>query len=321
MDKLNAMRAFVEIADQGSLTAAADVLGKAQPTMVRTLARLEESLGVRLLRRTTRRLSLTEEGESYLARCRQILADVEEAERALTVGDTEPRGTLRVTAPVTFGQWHVAPAIVDFLERYPRVRVELLLLDRVINFLEEGIDLAVRIGTLEDSSMIAAKVGTMRRVVVASPGLLAEHHPERPEDLEGAPAVLFRGMQTTASWQFETARTEAATGTGAARTAEDQRRTAGGPVIVKLRTPLITNQCIPAVEACAAGLGFGRFLAYQVAPWVRRGELEVILEAWEPEPSPVSLLYTDARLMTPRLRVLMAHLRERLGELTADGIL
>ena len=298
MDKLAAMRAFVEIADRGSLTAAAEALGKAQPTMVRTLARLEERLGVRLLRRTTRRLSLTEEGESYLARCRQILADVEDAERALTVSDAEPRGTIRVTAPVTFGQWHVAPAIVAFLERYPKVNVELLLLDRVINFLEEGIDLAVRIGTLEDSTMIASPVGRMRRVVVGSPALLRRlGRPQHPDDLDGTPAVLFRGMQATPRWQFE-----AASGQAAA---------------VQLPTPLVTNQCVPAVEACAAGLGVGRFLAYQVAPWVRRGELEVILASWEPEPAPVSLLYTDARLMTPRLRVLMDHLRSHLVELTA----
>jgi DNA-binding transcriptional LysR family regulator len=294
MDKLAAMRAFVEIADRGSLTAAADALGKAQPTMVRTLANLEADLGTRLLRRTTRRLSLTEEGRGYLARCRAILADVEEAELALASGDTEPRGELRVTAPVTFGQLHVAPAIVAFLETYSKVRVELLLLDRVVNLLEEGIDLAVRIGDLADSSMIANPVGTMRRVVVASPSLLARlGEPATPDDLEGQPCIQFRGLTTTDRWRFSVG-----------------KRDWSVPVV----SPFGTNQATPAVEACAAGLGFGRFLAYQTAPWVESGTLRIVLAEFEPAPAPVSLIYTDARLMTPRVRVLLDFLKIRIGE-------
>jgi len=294
MDKLTAMRAFVEIADRGSLTAAADALGKAQPTMVRTLANLESVLGVRLLRRTTRRISLTEEGRGYLERCRQILSDVDEAERAIVSGDTEPRGELRVTAPVTFGQWHVAPAIVAFLQRYARVRVELLLLDRVVNMLEEGIDLAVRIGELADSSMIANPVGQMRRVVVASPDLLARTgEPDAPEDLAAHPCVQFRGLASGDVWRFNDG---------------NQERS------VTIQSPFATNQSIPAVEACASGLGFGQFLAYQVAPWVERDELRIVLTAFESPPAPVSLVYTDARMMTPRLRVLLDFMKTHLGE-------
>lgn len=294
MDKLAAMRAFVEIADRGSLTAAADALGKAQPTMVRTLANLEAELGTRLLRRTTRRISLTEEGRGYLERCRQILADVDQAERALVSGDTEPRGELRITAPVTFGQWHVAPAVVAFLQRHSRVRVELLLLDRVVNMLEEGIDLAVRIGELADSSMIAHQVGWMRRVVVASPDLLARAgEPVKPDELTDQPCVQFSGLGAGNVWRFNHSNKESS---------------------VTVRSAFATNQSVPAVEACAAGLGFGRFLAYQVAPWLEREELRIVLPDFEPAPVPVSLVYTDARMMTPRLRVLLDFMKTHLGE-------
>ncbi len=294
MDKLSAMRAFVEIADRGSLTAAADALGKAQPTMVRTLANLEAELGTRLLRRTTRRISLTEEGRGYLERCRQILTDVDEAERALVSGDTEPRGELRVTAPVTFGQWHVAPAIVAFLQRHTQVRVELLLLDRVVNMLEEGIDLAVRIGELADSSMIANQVGWMRRVVVASPDLLARvGEPAAPEDLTHHPCVQFRGLGAGNVWRFNDSKKESS---------------------IAIQSAFATNQSLPAVEACAAGLGFGRFLAYQVGPWVEREALRIVLTDFEPPPAPVSLVYTDARMMTPRLRVLLDFMKAQLED-------
>ena len=298
MDKLMAMEAFVEIAERGSLTAAAEALGKAQPTMVRTLANLEAALGVRLVRRTTRRLSLTEEGAAYLERCRQILADVTEAEQTLVAGGSEPKGLLRVTAPVTFGQWHVAPAVFAFLRRYQAVQVDLLLLDRVVNLLEEGIDLAVRIGPLPDSSMVGIPVGAMRQVVVASPALLASNgHPSLPSDLADCPAVSFSGTVGRGVWRFGEP---------------------GAEVSVRLESAFQTNQAIAAVSACEEGIGFGRFLAYQVAPAVAAGRLEVVLGEFEPPPLPVSLMYTEARLMTPRLRALVDHMREALRKALLD---
>lgn len=292
MDKLVAMRAFVEICDRGSLTAAAERLGKSQPTMVRTLANLEQALGVRLLRRTTRRLSLTEEGRAYLAQCRRILGDVEAAERSLRGDATAPRGQLRITAPVTFGQRHLMPVVIDFLQHYPEVQIDLLLLDRVVNLLEEGVDLAVRIGPLPDSSLIATGVGSMRRVLTASPGLLESFgRPEHPRQLEGAPAVLFRGLGAGGRWQFHEA---------------------GKPVAVTVRRVLATNQAPAAVAATAAGLGFGVFLGYQVAPELEGGALRLLLDGFEPPAAPVSLLYSDARLMSPNLRLLIDFVRTRL---------
>ena len=297
MDKLSAMRAFVEIARQGSLTKAGVVLGKSQPTMVRTLANLEEALGVRLVRRTTRRMALTEEGRGYLARCERILADIDEAEQALSAGQSDPKGFLRVTAPVAFGQWHVAGALRGFLARHQQMRVELLLLDRVTNLLEEGIDLAVRIGPLEDSGLIAAPVGEMRRVVVASPGLLERvGTPTHPKALADLPCVGFHGISPGGVW----------------RLIENDKE-----LIVRVGGPFLTNHAVTAVEACAAGLGFGAFLAYQVAPQIESGELEVVLAAFERPAQPVSLLYTDTRLMTPRLRTLVEYLKGTLGQALA----
>jgi len=294
LDKLVAMRAFVEIVDRGSLTAAAQALGKSQPTMVRTLSNLESVLGARLLRRTTRRLALTEEGRGYLAQCRRILADIEDAERSIASGDAEPRGDLRITAPVTFGHRHVAPITVAFLKQYPKVRVELLLLDRVVNLLEEGVDLAVRIGLLADSSMVAIRIGSMRRVLVVSPAFLKQHgHPAHPKAIAGCSCVQFRGLGTGGAWCFW-----------------DETR----PIRVRLRAVFATNHALTAVEACAQGMGYGLFLDYQVAPAVTEGRLVRVLEGFEPVPEPVSLLYSDARMMSPSLRVLLDYIRDRLPD-------
>ena len=295
MDKLQAMRAFVEIADRGSLTAAGEALGKSSPTMVRTLANLEAALGTRLMRRTTRRLALTDEGRDYLERCRRILLDVEEAEAALGLGDErEPAGDLRITAPVAFGHRHVAPALARFARTHPKVQVDLLLLDRVVDLLEEGMDLAVRIGVLPDSALIAARVGRMRRVVVASPELIARvGRPEDPGALADLPCVRFRGGDAGAVWRF--------------RDPANER-----PRSVGVVGAFATNHALAAVQACVAGVGFGQFLAYQVEPWLGEGELTCVLEPFEVEPLPVSLVYTEARLMSSRLRACVDFLRDAL---------
>lgn len=293
MDKLEAMRTYVAIVDGGSLTAAADALGRSLPTVVRVLAALEENLGIRLLRRTTRRMSLTPEGRTYLERCRRILSDVEEAERSLASAQREPRGDIRMTAPVLFGQMHVAPAVRDFLRRHDQVRVELLLLDRMVNMVDEGIDLALRIAHLADSTMIAVPVGRVRRVVCASPAMLERAGtPAHPRELSQRPCVGFSGIGPGDSWTFH----------------ENGRE-----IPIKVAGNFSCNQVTPAVEACAAGLGFGRFLSYQIEPHVRSKTLTVVLEAFEPPPLPVSLVYPEARLMSTRLRALLDWLKAALG--------
>jgi DNA-binding transcriptional LysR family regulator len=308
MDRLAAMRAFVAVVDTGSLTAAAVLLDRAPPTMVRTLAALETHLGVRLLTRTTRRMSLTEEGRVYLDRCRRILADVEEAEQAVVPSIAEPRGDIRATAPVLFGQRHVAPAVTDFLQRHAQVRVELLLLDRNIDLVDEGIDVGVRIGRLPDSSMVAVPVGHVRRVVVASPALLEEAAATvHPAELAARPCVAHSGTGSPGRWTF---------------------RDGGRDLAMRVKSTFTCNQVTAVVEACVAGLGFGCFLSYQVEPEVRAGALRVVLEAYEPEPIPVQIVYPGARLMSPRLRVFVDWLRDQLrarpalrGDLSADPIL
>ncbi len=292
MDKLAAMQVFVEIVERGSLTAAAESLDRAPPTIVRTLATLEAELGTRLLTRTTRRMTLTEEGRVYLDRCRRILADIDEAERAISADGGEPHGEIRVTAPVLFGQRHVMPALADFVSRYQHVRLELLLLDRVVNLVEEGLDLAVRIGTLEDSSMIAIPVGRMRRVVVASSDYLEKVGvPQHPDELDGHLCVVFRGLTAGSNWFFE------------AR---------GHRFGVSVTSRFVCNQAAAAVDACVAGLGFGSFLHYQVEPLLDHGRLTLVLESFETPALPVNLVYPDARLMSPRLRTLVDWMKQKL---------
>lgn len=291
MDTLAAMRTFVAIVDHGSLTAAAAALGRAPPSVVRALAVLEAHLGARLLARTTRRMSLTVEGRAYLERCRRILADVEEAERSLVDADPEPRGDLRVTAPVLFGQRHVAPGVVEFVRRHPRVRVELLLLDRVVDLVDEGLDAGVRIGRLPDSSLTAVPVGEVRRVVVASPALLRRGGvPRHPSELASLPCVEHQAVGG-GRWTFR----------------ERERE-----IVVRVRGAFACNQATAVVQACEAGLGFGCFLSYQVQPEVQAGGLRVVLDAFEPPALPVQIVYPSARHASPRLRAFVAFMKEQL---------
>jgi DNA-binding transcriptional LysR family regulator len=288
------MRAFVEIVDRGSLTAAAEALDRSQPTMVRTLATLESHLGARLLHRTTRRMSLTSEGRDYLERCRRILADVDEAERAVMQDEGEPRGEIRITAPVQFGQLHIAPALSGFLQRFQQVRVDLVLLDRNVDLVEEGFDLALRIGHLADSSMIAVRLGEVHRVVCASPELLLETGvPDHPQALSGLPCISLHNLPRALEWQF---------------------RQGGRKLSVRVNGRFDTNQIAAARTACAHGVGFGQFLSYQVQQLISEGRLMPVLEAFQPGPSPVSLVYPASRLVSTRLRALQNWLKDALLE-------
>ena len=294
MDKLRAMQAFTHIADAGSLTAAAHVMGSSLPAMVRKLAALEAELGVRLFNRTTRRIALTDEGRNYLESCRQVLAAVQAAEESLGAADGEPRGQIVITAPVLFGQLHVAPAITRFVQRYPGVSCKVMLHDRVVNLLEEGIDVGVRIGKLEDSSLVAQGVFSIRRVVVASPAYLKNHGtPSHPRDLKDANCVRFNAP-TGPWWTFH-----------------EKGKTFTVPVSGNLEF----NNAAPAVDACAAGMGFGMFISYQVEAQIKLKKLVVVLEDFEPPKRPVSVVYPHARLLPARTRLLVEWLRNELLKL------
>ncbi len=284
MDKLKAMETFVRIVEAGSLSGAATRTGASLTSVVRTLAALEQALGARLLNRTTRRIALTDEGRDYLERCRRILADVEEAEGSLTDRRLRPTGRLALTAPVLFGRLHVAPVLTDYLVAHPEMRAELLLMDRVIDLLEEGIDLAVRIGPLPDSSLVATPLGSCRRMLCASPDFVQAHLVglEHPSALRGQRSIRFSGLDGgNADWTF----------VRAAQT-----------VKVPLREAFATNQVDGALEACRKGLGCGRFLSYQVRDDLAAGRLVRLLPEWEPEAAPVSLLFPHSRLLSTRVR-------------------
>lgn len=293
MDLLAAMRVFVAIVDAGSMTRAAERLDRSQPSVVRTLAALETHLGVTLLRRTTRRMSLTPEGREFIERCRRILSDVEDAERAISQDEDEPRGDIRMTAPVEFGRMHLAPAVTAFLGRYEQVRVDLLLGDRNIDLVDESVDLALRIGPLSDSSMIAVRLGEVQHVTVASPALLRRTGtPEHPSELSALPCIRQRvtpGDETT--WVF----------------GDDGRH-----IAVAVDGRFGCTQIGAAVSACINGMGFARFLSYQVQALVSEGTLRYVLDEFAPAPRPVSLVYPGSRLLPSRVRVLIAWLRETL---------
>ncbi len=286
MDKLRAMSAFVHIVDAGSLTAASARLGTSLASVVRQLAALERALGVRLLNRTTRRIALTDEGREYVERCRRLLAEIDETERMLTDREHSPSGRIALTAPVMFGRLHVAPVVTDFLVAHPGMRAELMLLDRVVDLLEDGFDLAVRIGRLPESSLVAIALGHTQRVFCASPDYVAEHGmPTRPADLAADAGrhqvVGFSGLGTGAEWVFQ-------------HDGKTER------VMVSER--FVTNQVHVALDACAKGLGIGLFLAYQSAALEAAGALVRLLPDWAPPPEPVNLLLPSARLMSPRIR-------------------
>lgn len=292
MNKLEAMRAFVTIVEAGSLTAAGKELGRSLPSMVRTLSELEETLGVVLLRRTTRSMALTDEGRLYLERCRRILVDVDDAEALVRATHTPLHGRLRVTAPVRFGSLHVAPAIYAFVHEHPDIELELVLLDRLVDLVDEGFDLAVRIGPLGDSSLIASEVGSMRHVVCASPDLLRDTGvPRHPRELAELPCVGFPRLRGR-PFHFQQG---------------------GKALSVAVRGRIDLSQADAAVEACVAGLGFGRFLHYQVAGAVSARRLRIVLEEFELPPQPVRLLWGGAPTVSPRLRALIDWLKPRLS--------
>ncbi len=292
MDKLRAMAVFVRIVDTGSLTAAAGALDLSGPSVVRTLAALEQAVGVRLLNRTTRRSSLTDEGREYYERCRRVLAEVEEADALLSARRREPSGRLRITAPVMYGRMHVAPVVADFIGKYPGLEVDLLLFDRVVDLVEEGIDAAVRIGALPESSLVAVRVGETRRVLCASPAYLKRAGtPKSPAELAGSRGILFSGLA-----------------------AADELSFAGKhPERVAVRAALRTNQVDVAIDACLRGLGWGQFLSYQVEALIDAGRLRRLLGAFEPPALPIHIVYPHARLLSANVRAFVDFARARLA--------
>ncbi|MDX8513224.1 LysR family transcriptional regulator [Mesorhizobium captivum] len=300
MDRLDAMSLFVATVEAGSLSAAARRAGMPLATVSRKLSELEKHLKTRLLNRSTRRLTLTDAGRSYLAACRRILDEVSEAERAAAGEYLSPTGELVVTAPVVFGRLHVLPVVTAFLAAYPDVDIRLTLSDRITQLVEEHIDLAVRIGELPDSAMVATRVGSIRRIVCASPAYLAEHGvPLEPRDLAAHSCVTFESLAAPATWSF---------GTGKSETA------------VPVRSRLQVNTAEAAIDAAVAGLGLTKVLSYQADAAVRAGTLRVVLEPFEPPPWPVSLVHAGQGLLPVKLRAFLDFAAPRLKERLARSL-
>lgn len=289
MDKFKSMTAFVAIVEQGSLSAAAEQLNRSAATMVRTLAELEEYLGVRLLNRSTRRLSLTDEGREYLQHCRRILAEVQEVEFLLDSRKQRPTGKLSLTAPVMFGRLHIAPLLNQWLQDNPGMSAELTLLDRVTDIIEEGYDIALRIGKLADSSLIAMPLGQVRYTLCSSPLLIERMRvsekvglPEHPSELTNWPAIVFAPQGQ--HWQLH-----------------DQGRLISVPI-----TPVLTsNQIDPVLKAAKAGLGVAMVVSYQAREGLESGELVSLLDDCMLEAIPVQFVYPHNRLLSPRVRLFL----------------
>lgn len=288
MDKLKALETFIAIAEQGSLTRAATALSTSTPSVTRALSSLESSLRVRLFTRTTRKIALTDEGRAYLDRARAVVAAVCDADAAVRDAD-DVSGRVVVTAPVLFGQMVVAPIVLRFLAANPHVSVHLQLYDRVVNLVEEGVDVGVRIGALDDSSLVQSVVGRVRRVVVASPAYLKKHGaPQTPRQLLEHNCIGYTGAVSGPWWTFH-----------------DGKRAVTMPV----RGNIDFNHAGPAVDACVKGVGVGMFISYQVAPYLLEKKLVVLLEDHEPPPRPISVVFPGNTHLPRRTRALVDALK------------
>jgi len=302
MDRFESMSVLMAAVETGSLSAAGRRLGMPLATVSRRVSELESRLKTRLLVRSTRQLTLTDAGRLYVAACRRILEDVGEAERAASGEYSAPKGALVITTPIVFGRLHVLPIVVEFLKAYPKIDVRMVLADRVANLLEERFDLAVRIGELPDSSLAATRVGSIRRVVCASPGYFAARGtPKRPADLAVHDCITFEGLASPEAWTFMTRRGDAA---------------------IAIHSRLVVTTAEAAIDAAVADLGITRVLSYQVADAITAGTLTVVLKDFEPSPWPVSLVFGGQRLLPQKLRAFLdfaaPHLKAKLSRIASS---
>ncbi|WP_339500408.1 LysR family transcriptional regulator [Pseudomonas silesiensis] len=282
MDRFQEMQVFAAVAQDQGFSAAARRLGMSAASVTRAVAALEKRIGTLLLTRTTRSVHLSEAGQRYLEDCRRILAEVQEAEDSAAGSHTQPRGQLTITAPVLFGELFVTPLMVDYLTRFPEVSINGVLVDRVVSMVEEGIDVAVRIGELPDSNQHAIRVGEVRRVICGSPAfLMAQGRPRHPQDLAQAPVIATSAIGQLRNWPF---------------------LDAGEPLSVRPEPRLVVTANQAAITAACLGLGFTRVLSYQVASKVAAGELDIVLADFELPPLPIHVVYQGGRNAPARIR-------------------
>ena len=292
MDRLLAMNVFVAVAEEQGFAAAARRLHMSPPAVTRTIANLENHLGVKLLNRTTRFVRATEAGLGYLEDARRVIAEADAADEAVSGINAEPRGLLTITAPVLFGRMFVMPSIIDYLKRYPDTEVSTVFLDRVVNLLEEGFDVGVRIGELPDSSMRAIPVGQVRQVICTSPEYLKQHgEPKSPTDLENHRLIISSAGSGISDWRFG-------------------HKSGKRLIRVKPRLTVTTNDA--AIEAVLHHFGITRLLSYQVAHLVAKGKIKIILSDFETPPVPIHIVHREGRLTSARVRTFIDFIAQHL---------
>lgn len=296
MDKFRAIQVFITVADKRGFAAAARSLNMSPPAVTRAVSMLEEDLGTPLFARTTRSVRLTENGQRFLEDARRILLDLEEAQDAAVGSHATPRGELHVTAPVLFGRMYVTPILGDFLDLHPQLSARTLFVDRIVNMVDEGQDVAIRIGALPDSSLVAVRCGTVRQMMVASPDYIARHGlPTLPEGLANHQIIQATGTNPGSDWKFQHN---------------------GKPISVRLAPRVRMNTNDAAIELTLRGGGVSRLLSYQVAPYLADGRLQPVLEAFEMPPQPVHVVHQEGRLVSAKVRAfvdfMVQHLRAKL---------
>jgi DNA-binding transcriptional LysR family regulator len=292
MDRLHLMTVFVAVAEANSFAGAARRLDMSPPAVTRAVAALEQRLAVQLLTRTTRNVRLTDVGERYLHDARKIISAVDEADEAAVGVNAAPRGHLVITAPVMFGRMYVLPGIAQYLAQFPATEVSAMFLDRVVNMMEEGVDVGVRIGELGDSSYRALRVGEVRRVVCAAPDYLACHGiPTEPDELLAHTVIVASSLAPRADWRFI-----------------EQ----GVATMLQVR-PRLSFTCVDgAIEAAVHGVGLTRVMSYQIAPQLRAGTLKIVLSEYETAPVPIHILHREGRNASAKVRAFVDLLAARL---------
>jgi DNA-binding transcriptional LysR family regulator len=297
LDRFDSMAVLIAAAEAGSLSAASRRLGMPLTTVSRKVAQLEAMLKTQLLNRSSRRLALTETGRNFVAAGKRILEELEAAEREAAGEYSAPKGELVITAPMVFGRMHLLPVIADFLKLHPAIDIRLVQADGRLNLLEDRVDLALRIGALGDSSLIATRLGATRYVVCASPAYLkARGKPRTPRELGAHDCITFAGVAAPESWSFPMGRRHGA---------------------VRVHSRLVVNTAEASIDAAIAGLGITRALSYQIADTIGSGRLVTLLETFEPEPWPVHLVYAGGRLVPAKLRAFLDFAAPRLKAVLA----
>jgi DNA-binding transcriptional LysR family regulator len=292
LDKLHLINVFVAVVDTNGFAGAARKLSISPPAVTRAINELESHLGVRLLTRTTRVVRVTDAGLRYVTDCRRILAEITEADESVGGINSAPRGRLSLTAPVLFGAKFITPIVIDYLQRYQEMTASCLFLDRVVNMIDEGMDVAVRIGELPDSSLQAVLVGHVRRIICASPKYLEKHGiPKNPDDLQSHVIISASAVTPTQEWRL---------------------MDNGVPSIIKLQPRLTTSTNDSAVAAVESGFGLVRLMSYQVADQLRDGKLKVVLSEFEPPALPVHVVHHEGRHATRKARTFLDMAIERL---------